>query len=69
MRSPAIGGASTFARAPPGSREEEILRLVAEWQTNAEIGRRLPLSELTVKNHVSSILGKLEVSRRTEAAA
>jgi DNA-binding NarL/FixJ family response regulator len=50
-------------------REEQILQLVAEGKTNAQIGREVHLSELTVKNHVSTILGKLEVARRTEAAA
>lgn len=50
-------------------REEQILQLVAEGKTNAQIAREVHLSELTVKNHVSTILGKLEVARRTEAAA
>lgn len=50
-------------------REDEVLRLVAEGKTNAQIAKAVHLSELTVKNHVSTILGKLEVARRTEAAA
>ena len=49
--------------------EERILGLVADGKTNAEIGKQLHLSDKTVKNYVSAILGKLEVSRRAEAAA
>lgn len=49
--------------------EERILRLVADGKTNREIGIELGLSDKTVKNYVSSILGKLEVGRRAEAAA
>lgn len=51
------------------AREDGILRLVAEGKTNSQIAQAVHLSELTVKNHVSTILGKLEVARRTEAAA
>ncbi len=51
------------------TREDGILRLVAEGKTNSQIAQAVHLSELTVKNHVSTILGKLEVARRTEAAA
>jgi len=51
------------------AREDDVLRLVAEGKTNAQIAKVVHLSELTVKNHVSTILGKLEVARRTEAAA
>ena len=56
-----------LARLSP--QEERILALVAEGQTNREIGEELHLAEKTVKNYVSSILSKLEVSRRAEAAA
>ncbi len=51
------------------AQEERILNLVAEGRTNHEIGDELRLAEKTVKNYVSSILSKLEVSRRAEAAA
>jgi two-component system response regulator DevR len=51
------------------AQEERILALVAEGKTNAEIGVLLKLSDKTVKNYVSSILAKLEVARRSEAAA
>ena len=51
------------------AQEEKILALVAEGETNRQIGAALHLAEKTVKNYVSSILGKLEVARRAEAAA
>lgn len=51
------------------AQEDRILGLVAEGKTNAEIGALLKLSDKTVKNYVSSILAKLEVGRRSEAAA
>jgi two-component system, NarL family, response regulator DevR len=56
-----------LARLSP--QEERILTLVAEGRTNREIGEELGLAEKTVKNYVSSILSKLEVARRAEAAA
>ena len=56
-----------LARLSP--QEERILQLVAEGKTNREIGEELSLAEKTVKNYVSSILSKLEVQRRAEAAA
>jgi two-component system response regulator DevR len=56
-----------LARLSP--QEERILTLVAEGKTNKEIGEELHLAEKTVKNYVSSILSKLEVARRAEAAA
>jgi DNA-binding NarL/FixJ family response regulator len=49
--------------------EERILQLVANGLTNRQIGDELHLAEKTVKNYVSSILSKLEVARRAEAAA
>ncbi|HEU4899037.1 MAG TPA: response regulator transcription factor, partial [Actinomycetota bacterium] len=56
-----------LARLSP--QEERILGLVAEGRTNGQIGVELGLAEKTVKNYVSSILAKLEVARRAEAAA
>jgi two-component system, NarL family, response regulator DevR len=56
-----------LARLSP--QEERILTLVADGRTNKEIGDELGLAEKTVKNYVSSILSKLEVGRRAEAAA
>ena len=49
--------------------EQKILELIAEGQTNREIASQIHLSDKTVKNYVSNILGKLEVSRRSQAAA
>ncbi len=51
------------------AQEERILTLVAEGHTNRQIGSQLKLAEKTVKNYVSTILSKLEVARRAEAAA
>jgi DNA-binding NarL/FixJ family response regulator len=56
-----------LARLSP--QEERILTEVADGKTNREIGDDLHLAEKTVKNYVSSILSKLEVVRRAEAAA
>jgi len=49
-------------------REREILRLLAAGLSNSDIAERLHYSEGTVRNHVSSIFTKLEVSDRTQAA-
>lgn len=49
-------------------REVDILRLIAHGLSNSEISERLHLSEGTVRNHVSAILSKLDVSDRTQAA-
>ena len=49
-------------------REREVLVLVAEGLSNADIGARVHLSAGTVKDHVSAILGKLRVSSRVQAA-
>jgi two-component system, NarL family, response regulator DevR len=48
--------------------ERKILALIAEGMTNRQIGERLFLAEKTVKNYVSSILSKLGLQRRTQAA-
>jgi NarL family two-component system response regulator LiaR len=62
------------ARPPASStttlteREVEILRLVARGLSNQAIARELVISEATVRTHVSSILGKLHLASRTQAA-
>lgn len=53
--------------SPLTKREAEVLRLMAEGKSNKLIGEFLFISEKTVKNHVSSILQKLEVDDRTQA--
>ncbi len=50
------------------SREREVLALVSSGLSNAEIGGRLGLAEKTVKHYMTSILGKLQVASRVEAA-
>jgi DNA-binding NarL/FixJ family response regulator len=66
------GGAGDSAeqRAFPDltPRERDVLGLLAEGCRNLEIGRRLEMSEKTVRNHVSQILLKLQVPDRTAAA-
>ena len=49
-------------------REVEVLRRVASGESNKEIGRGLGITEQTAKNHVHSILGKLGMLSRTQAA-
>jgi two-component system nitrate/nitrite response regulator NarL len=50
-------------------RETEILGLIDDGMSNKQIARKLCIEVATVKNHVHNILGKLQVSRRSEAAA
>lgn len=50
------------------SREHEIIREIANGLLNREIGEKLHISERTVKNHVSSILKKLDLNDRTQVA-
>lgn len=56
--------------ARPGltSREQEILELIVQGQSNKEIGGTLGISEITVKRHVGQLLNKLGVSDRTQGA-
>jgi len=69
----AIVGSGAAAHAVRGigaltRREREILAQLAEGRSNREIARKLLLSEKTVKTHVSSVLAKLGVADRTQAA-
>lgn len=55
-----------IARLTP--QEREVLRLLADGLTNRQIAERLYLAEKTVKNYVTSVLSKMGMARRTEAA-
>ena len=68
-------GANHGSRGPHSSgrteltrRETEVLRLISQGKENSEIAEELFISVQTVKNHVSSILAKLEVQNRVQAA-
>ncbi|MEX0801347.1 MAG: response regulator transcription factor [Dehalococcoidia bacterium] len=65
---PARDGEAAAEAAELTRRELEILRLVAEGFSNAELARRLWVTEQTVKFHLSNIYRKLNVSNRTEAS-
>lgn len=56
----------SFGNAMLTERENQVLRLLAVGMSNREIGRRLVISEATVKFHVRNLRDKLEVRRRTE---
>lgn len=62
--------ASTHAAEaePLSDREREVLVLLAQGASNREIAAQLVITEGTVKNHVSNILGKLQAENRTQAA-
>ncbi len=62
------GGERGGTKALLSEREREVLALIAEGLTNRQIGARMYLGETTVKNSVSSILSKLGLERRTQAA-
>jgi NarL family two-component system response regulator LiaR len=53
---------------PLSERELEVLRLLAQGKSNREIANQLVITELTVRTHVSNILGKLHLASRTQAA-
>lgn len=53
---------------PLTERELDVLRLIAQGCSNKEIAVKLTVSELTVRTHVSNILGKLHLASRTQAA-
>jgi DNA-binding NarL/FixJ family response regulator len=62
---------SSSAKGAPfalSERERGVLVLLAQGASNREIASRLSITEGTVKNHVSNILGKLQAENRTQAA-
>ena len=67
LRSPQGSGDSRLESLT--EQERRILDLIGEGMTNRQIGERLFLAEKTVKNYVSSLLAKLGMERRTQAAA
>jgi DNA-binding NarL/FixJ family response regulator len=65
-------GPKAATRANPGrliDRQLEVLALLADGHTNAEIAERLHLSRRTVDNHVAALLARLEVRSRRDAVA
>jgi DNA-binding NarL/FixJ family response regulator len=62
----AVDAAATTT--PLSDRELQVLRLVAEGKGNQEIGQELFIGQSTVRNHISSILMKLQVENRVQAA-
>jgi DNA-binding NarL/FixJ family response regulator len=67
VRHPGTHGDSRLSRLTPT--ELRIVEMIADGMTNRVIGEHIGLAEKTVKNYVSSILSKMHMSRRTEAAA
>lgn len=62
------GGGQPHELTQLTDQERRVLRFIAEGLTNREIARQMYLSEKTVKNYVSSLLAKLGMQRRTQAA-
>ncbi len=65
---PPTGQARVSLSEPLSSREQEVVKLLSEGLTNREIANQLHLAEGTVKNYVTSILGKIDARDRTQAA-
>jgi len=67
---PAVAQRLAERMAGPGltARELEVLKLIVSGKSNKEIGKELTISEATVKTHINSILSKLDVNDRTQAA-
>ncbi|WP_324288039.1 GAF domain-containing protein [Agrococcus sp. SL85] len=68
LRGAVLGTDADAAQPDLTVRERQVLELIAEGLTNRQIGARLSLAEKTVKNYVSTLLAKLGMERRTQAA-
>jgi DNA-binding NarL/FixJ family response regulator len=68
MRLDEPGDVEAPVTRPLSERELQVLRLVAEGKGNQEIGEALFIGQSTVRNHISSILMKLQVENRVQAA-
>lgn len=73
LASKALAQSTSSVGSPTGleeltPREQEILRLIAQGASNREIAQTLFISEKTVRNHVTNILGRLGLRDRTQAA-
>lgn len=66
--SPLSPASASGLKEPLSGREQAVLRLLAQGLSNKEIARQLFLAEGTVKNHVSTILQKIDARDRTQAA-
>jgi len=64
----AVRLAERLGRSTLSAREQEVLELVVQGQTNKEIAQALCISDITARNHVISLLSKLNAKDRTEAA-
>jgi DNA-binding NarL/FixJ family response regulator len=60
--------AQRMGGSPLTARELDVLKLIVSGKSNKEIGAELAISEATVKTHINSILSKLSVTDRTQAA-
>lgn len=60
--------AERFSVEPLTGREQQVLELIVRGKSNKEIGTALKISEATVKSHINSLLSKLGVTDRTQAA-
>ncbi|MFZ0129198.1 MAG: response regulator transcription factor [Candidatus Dormiibacterota bacterium] len=69
IRGDVLGGSTDAGAEQLTPQERRIVGLVAEGMTNRQIGEQVHLAEKTVKNYVSNILMKLDLSRRAEVAA
>ena len=69
LRHQLMSPAPSTAAEPLTARQQEIVALLAEGRTDAEIGQRLHLTEATVRSHVYHILQRLELETRTQLIA